>query len=321
MSSLFISFFLLFCSLAQGTTWSTWKGAKGIPTKGIRKKYWKSWISGCFQGIFRVFSGFFSGCLQGFSGCFQGVVRVFFPMPLPGMPFGPFQSAAWALEFQEWLWEWPFHSEQFFQEIAVVPRLLIGKVQKRVFPVEPQSPNGKINESAQKVGFPSIPKRVPKGAANRNFYALFTQKVWFSALFRTFWHSFWNRRKPHFLCRFIYFAVWALRLDRKYTMVAENVNWAYSVICDSISAMPSSALWPNQVISLKLHVRHAWMKVCVLRSSHLQENITHSLPFGKLCSKKAIWNSFPAKSHKFSPPQSLFWMFYWVTLSVWMVLV
>ena len=36
-----------------------WKSAKGIPTKGIGKKYWMSWISGfsgCFQGVFRVFS-------------------------------------------------------------------------------------------------------------------------------------------------------------------------------------------------------------------------------------------------------------------------
>ena len=27
-----------------------------------------------------------------FSRCFQGVFRVFFPMPFPGMPFGPFQK-------------------------------------------------------------------------------------------------------------------------------------------------------------------------------------------------------------------------------------
>ena len=47
-----------------------------IPTKGIGKKYWKAWLSGCFLSIFRVFSGYF-----------QGVLRVFFAMPYPGMPF------------------------------------------------------------------------------------------------------------------------------------------------------------------------------------------------------------------------------------------
>ena len=35
-----------------------------------------------FQGVFRVFSG-------GVSGYFQDVFKVFFPMPFPGMPFGP----------------------------------------------------------------------------------------------------------------------------------------------------------------------------------------------------------------------------------------
>ena len=60
-------------------------------------------ISGCFRGVFTVFSGYFqalspnfrvfSGCFQGvfrvFSGCFQGVFRVFFPIPfVAGIPFG-----------------------------------------------------------------------------------------------------------------------------------------------------------------------------------------------------------------------------------------
>ena len=38
--------------------------------------------------------------------------------------------------------------------------------------------------------------------------ALFAQKVYKecakSAVFRTFWHSFWTRRKPHFLCRLMF---------------------------------------------------------------------------------------------------------------------
>ena len=89
-----------------------WKGAKGITQKGHREKVLNVMnfrifrvFSGCFQGVFRVFSGcfqgvfrVFSGCFQGvfgefrvFSGCFRGVFGVFFPMPSPDMPFGPFQ--------------------------------------------------------------------------------------------------------------------------------------------------------------------------------------------------------------------------------------
>ena len=41
-------------------------------------------FSGCFQGVFGEF--------RVFSVCFQGVFRVFFPMPFPDMPFGPFQA-------------------------------------------------------------------------------------------------------------------------------------------------------------------------------------------------------------------------------------
>ena len=49
--------------------WGHWKGAKGIPAKGIGKTYWKPWNSGYFQGVFRVLSGSF----RAFSGWFQGV--------------------------------------------------------------------------------------------------------------------------------------------------------------------------------------------------------------------------------------------------------
>ena len=73
----------------------TWKGAKGIPTKGIGKNtesHEFQGVSGHFQGIIRVFSGFFqgifqvivrlsSGCFQGvllyFAGCLQGIFRVY----------------------------------------------------------------------------------------------------------------------------------------------------------------------------------------------------------------------------------------------------
>ena len=51
-----------------------------IPTKGTRMKYWKSWISGWFGGIFRVILGYFK--------VFQAV---FLYASLQAFPFGPFQ--------------------------------------------------------------------------------------------------------------------------------------------------------------------------------------------------------------------------------------
>ena len=78
-------------STMWGRYWNSvsWKDAKSVPTKGIGKKYWMSW----FSGFFRVFSGYFQGVFRCFPGV-SGFFRVFFPMPFPGMPFGPFQVSA-----------------------------------------------------------------------------------------------------------------------------------------------------------------------------------------------------------------------------------
>ena len=63
------------------------EGCKGHIQKGHREKLLKVMkfrvFSGCFQGI--------SGVVSGVSGHFQDDFGVFFPMPFPGMPFGPFQ--------------------------------------------------------------------------------------------------------------------------------------------------------------------------------------------------------------------------------------
>ena len=70
-----------------------------------------------------------------------------------------------------------------------------------VFPVEPQSPNGE-NTNLHKVGFPPIPGRAPISAQNRTFVhrlALFPESA----------------ETP--VVKINVFAVWALRLDRKYT--------------------------------------------------------------------------------------------------------
>ena len=61
-----------------------WKGAKGIAHKGHREKVLK--VMSC-----RAFSGCFQGIFVDFEGIFSVWFRVFFPMPFPGMPFGPFQ--------------------------------------------------------------------------------------------------------------------------------------------------------------------------------------------------------------------------------------
>ena len=66
---------------------------KGHTHKGHREKILNVTL---ISGFFRVFSGYFQGVFrefQGISGNFQGVFRVFFPMPFPGLPFGPFQAS------------------------------------------------------------------------------------------------------------------------------------------------------------------------------------------------------------------------------------
>ena len=76
-----------------------------------------------------------------------------------------------------------------------------------MFPVEPQSPIGK-NINLHKMW---VFRRFQKEC----------QKAQFSALFRTFWHSFCIfGNPPLFGVQISVFAVGALRLDRKYTSAA-----------------------------------------------------------------------------------------------------
>ena len=64
---------------------------KGHTHKGHREKVLNVMNFRIFQGVFRVFSGCFQGVFRVFQCVFQGV---FFPMPFPGLPFGPFQLAS-----------------------------------------------------------------------------------------------------------------------------------------------------------------------------------------------------------------------------------
>ena len=69
----------------------------------------------------------------------------------------------------------------------------------------------------RKIDCQKVRKTSPSAQKVRTFYAK-------SAVFRTSWHSFWDRRKPHFLCRLMFVVVWALRLDRKYTKLNRNLK-------------------------------------------------------------------------------------------------
>ena len=74
-----------------------------------------------------------------------------------------------------------------------------------VFPVEPQSPNGKNMNLHKKWGF--------RRFQTDTFCVKSAQQG-----FRTFGHSFWNRRNPHFLCRlmFLPFGLWGSTGNTQY---------------------------------------------------------------------------------------------------------
>ena len=66
-----------------------------------------------------------------------------------------------------------------------------------VFPVEPQSPNGK-NINLHKSGVSTDSTKSGKRSESISEIRTFCTKSC------TFWHSFWNRRKPHFLSRLMF---------------------------------------------------------------------------------------------------------------------
>ena len=62
-----------------------------------------------------------------------------------------------------------------------------------------------------KSGFLPTPERAPKSAQKRTYCEKWAKHV----VWRAFSRFFWNRRKPHFLCR-LALAVWALWLELKF---------------------------------------------------------------------------------------------------------
>ena len=80
-------------------------------------------------------------------------------------------------------------------------------------------PKRQKHSSAQKVGFPPIPESAPKSAENRTFCVknahLLRKKCGFPHFFGTLSEISGN---PTFV-QIKVFAVWALRLDRKYTII------------------------------------------------------------------------------------------------------
>ena len=94
-----------------------------------------------------------------------------------------------------------------------------------VFPVEPQRPNGKNINLHKKWGFRRFQKECRKVREKcgeprflRIFCTLFAQKVRFSALFAHFSALFLESAETPLFVQINVFAVWPLRLDRKYTM-------------------------------------------------------------------------------------------------------
>ena len=71
--------------------------------------------------------------------------------------------------------------------------------------------------SAQKVGFPPIPERVPKSAENRTFCVKRAHFLPVKCGFPHFLALFLESAETPLFVQINVFAVWALRLDRKYT--------------------------------------------------------------------------------------------------------
>ena len=67
------------------------------------------------------------------------------------------------------------------------------------------------------MGFPPIPERAPKSAENRTFCVKSAQKMRKKCGFPHFWALFLESAETPLFLQINVFAVWALRLDRKYT--------------------------------------------------------------------------------------------------------
>ena len=98
------------------------------------------------------------------------------------------------------------------------------KSQCCVFPVEPQRPNGKNIDLHKKWGFRRFQKECQKMREkcgephfSRIFCTLFAQKARFSGLFGHFLALFLESAETPLFVQTNVFAVWPLRLDRKYT--------------------------------------------------------------------------------------------------------
>ena len=95
-----------------------------------------------------------------------------------------------------------------------------------VFPVELQRPNGKNINLHKKWGFSRFQKECRKVREKCGephflciFCTLFVQKVRFSALFTHFLALFLESAETPLFVQINVFAVWPLRLDRKYTIL------------------------------------------------------------------------------------------------------
>ena len=107
-----------------------------------------------------------------------------------------------------------------------------------VFPVEPQSPNGKNINLHKKWGFRRFHKERREPHFLRKKCAFCTQKVPFPHFLRLFLES---AETPLFV-QINVFAVWALRLDRKYTSFTHIFRYQASASVSNVLT-PKPALY------------------------------------------------------------------------------
>ena len=118
-----------------------------------------------------------------------------------------------------------------------------------------------------KVGFPPIPERVPKSAREPHFLCifctLFVQKVRFSALFVHFLALFLESAETPLFVQINVFAVWPLRLDRKYTTKVSHKR-VFVLLTPEIHSYEWLKCCKNQCSRSRAVSGWVWTPFCVI---------------------------------------------------------
>ena len=140
-----------------------------------------------------------------------------------------------------------------------------------VFPVEPQSPNGKTLICTKSGVSTDSRKSARKWGKPLFLHTFFSQKV---RVFRTLWYYFWNRRKPHFLCRlmFLPFGLWGSTGNTQewFTIISARLALLPFLLAGAL-VNPSCGQWQKTVFNLQV-IRH--------QKDHLRSNPLKGEPPG-----------------------------------------